>query len=125
MSGIDPVARVRRYYRTIDQGAYDALADLLASDFVQVRTDRTLEGRAAFLRFMREDRPATDTTHEIDAIYRDPRGEPSAESSADEVAVRGRLRRADGSIWFGYVDVFWVTGPRLSRLVTYLNDRTE
>jgi len=102
-------APAREYYRAIDEGDYDALADLLAPGFVHDRPDRTLDGRERFVRFMRQERPETDTTHEVDAVYRNDAG----------VAVEGRLLRADGSEWFGFVDVFRVADGRLTGLTTY------
>lgn len=117
----DAGSPVRPYYRTIDEGDYETLADLLTPGFRQVRGDRTIEGREAFVRFMRDDRPETDTTHEVDAVYR----RDSDAESPDEVAVRGRLRRGDGSVWFGFVDVFELDDGRLDRLVTYSNQRVE
>ena len=131
MADRDAASLARAYYRTIDAGDYDGLADLLAGDFVQVRGDRTLEGRETFVRFMREERPETDTTHEVDAVYLAdaPAGGsgPSDRGSGGTtgVAVRGRLRRADGSVWFGFVDAFDVVHGRLSRLVTYANARVD
>ena len=122
MTERQPETAVRSYYRTIDDGDYAGLADLLAPEFVQVRGDRTLEGREAFVGFMRDERPDPDTTHEVDAVHRRVDG---GAGDPDEVAVRGRLRRADGSVWFGFVDVFAVEGGRLSRLVTYMNDRVD
>lgn len=99
----------RAYYRAIDDGDYDALADILAPGFVHERPDRTIEGRETFARFMREDRPMTDTTHEVDAIYTGPGG----------VAVQGRLLRADGTESFAFVDAFAVDDGALARLRTY------
>ncbi len=93
--GTERTESARAYYRAIDGGAYDRLADLLAPEFVHRRPDRTLDGRERFVRFMREERPMTDTEHAVDAVYRD----------AGEVAVRGRLLR-DGDALFEYVDVF-------------------
>lgn len=112
----DPDALVRGYYRAIDAGDYASLADLLTPGFVQVRGDRTLEGREAFVRFMREGRPATDTRHEVETVY-------ATDDGPADVAVRGRLRRADGTVGFGFVDVFTVADGRLDRLVTYTNTR--
>jgi ketosteroid isomerase-like protein len=99
----------REYYRAIDDGDYDALVDLLAPQFVHDRPDRTIEGRERFVRFMREERPETDTSHEVDAVYRD----------SGSVAVEGRLLRADGSEWFGFVDVFAVADGAAIELTTY------
>lgn len=99
----------RVYYRAIDVGDYEALADVLAPDFHHERGDRTIEGREAFVRFMREERPETDTTHEVDAVF----------VCANGVAVEGRLLRADGSLWFGFVDVFDADDGELTALRTY------
>ena len=111
----EPERLARGYYESIDAGEYDRLARLLEPTFRHVRNDRTIEGRTAFVRFMRDERPATDTTHEIESVYR--------AADDDDVAVRGRLLRADGSVWFGFVDVFSVADGRLSRLTTYTNSR--
>ncbi|MFC7070434.1 nuclear transport factor 2 family protein [Halobaculum lipolyticum] len=122
---MSPEATVRAYYRAIDDGEYDDLAALLAPGFVHDRPDRTLSGRASFVRFMREERPRTDTEHAVDAVYRrsrddaDGAGEDASDGDASdadasdadaaEVAVRGRLLdAADGTALFGFVDVFRV-----------------
>ena len=98
----------RAYYGAVDDGAYERLASLLAPEFVHERPDRTLDGRERFVRFMREDRPMTDTTHAVDAVYRD----------GEEVAVRGRLRR-DGDDLFGFVDVFSFDDGAIAEIRTY------
>ena len=100
---------IRAYYRAIDGGEYDALADLLAEGFVHDRPDRTIEGRDRFVRFMREGRPQTDTTHPVDSVYH----------GDDEVAVRGRLLDADGERIAGFVDVFAFSDGRVARIDTY------
>ena len=66
---------------------------------------------------MRDERPDTETSHEVEAVY--------STETGDSVAVRGRLFRADGSVWFGFVDVFSVADDRLARLTTYVNSRVE
>ncbi|WP_254536181.1 nuclear transport factor 2 family protein [Halomarina litorea] len=99
----------REYYRAIDEGDYEALTDLLAPDFVHDRPDRSIEGREAFVRFMREERPETDTTHEVDALYR----------GGDRVAAEGRLVRSTGEVWFRFVDVFTTSDGTLTGLTTY------
>jgi ketosteroid isomerase-like protein len=99
----------RRYYVAVDAGAYDDLRSLLASSFVHRRPDRTIEGRAAFVRFMRDSRPRTDTSHAIDDVRTDGRG---------GVAVAGRLR-ADGADLFSFVDVFETRDGRLASLRTF------
>lgn len=106
---MEPATLARRYYETLDAGEYEALAALLAPEFTHHRPDRTIEGRERFLRFMREERPETDTSHEVEATYDGPGG----------VAVRGRLRRADGSVWFRFVDVFGVADGALVECHTY------
>jgi ketosteroid isomerase-like protein len=112
---------VRRYYDALDGHDYDALGDVLAPDFVQHRPDRTFDGRDAFVRFMREERPMTETRHDLRETFVD----------GGRVAVRGRLLDGDGSVLFGFVDVFALAGEndgrgeserrddRISRLETY------
>ena len=117
MSEADVESLALAYYEAIDGGDYERLEGLLAPAFRHVRGDRTIEGRGAFVRFMREGRPRTDTSHEVDAVY--------AVESDEEVAVRGRLFHADGSVWFGFVDVFHVEDGRLARLTTYTNNRVS
>ena len=102
----------REYYRAIDEHDYDALSDILASDFTHNRPDQTIEGRKAFIQFMREERPETETSHEIAELF----------SNEDGIAVRGRLNRADGSEWFEFVDVFGVVDGALKSLKTYARD---
>ena len=97
-----PEATARAYYRAIDAADYDALAALLAPEFVHDRSDRTVDGRTAFVRFMREERPRTDTEHAVDAVYVGSDGT----DRAGEVAVRGRLLGDDGAELFGFVDAF-------------------
>lgn len=106
---MDAADLARKYYRAIDEDDYDALAGILADRFVHHRSDRTLDSQEAFVHFMREVRPETNTTHEVETVYSGPGG----------VAVRGRLRRADGSEWFKFVDVFAIEDGRLSELTTY------
>jgi ketosteroid isomerase-like protein len=88
----------RAYYRALDEDDYGLLSSLLAPAFVHVRPDRTLSGRERFVRFMREERPVSATSHPVDAIYRQHGG--------DEVVVRGRLLAPDGDRITGFVDVF-------------------
>lgn len=103
----------RTYYRSIDEGEYETLASILAPSFVHERPDRTLAGPEQFVRFMREDRPRTDTTHAVDGVYADD----------SEVAVRGRLlgdtETDDRDRLFGFVDVFAFEDGAISRLRTY------
>ena len=102
-------AAVRAYYDAIDDGDYDRLAALLRPTFTHYRPDRTIEGRERFVRFMREDRPMTDTDHVVDAVYPNGVG----------VAARGRLLDADGEELFGYVDVFAFEDGAIAGLETY------
>ncbi|MFC7097023.1 nuclear transport factor 2 family protein [Halobaculum marinum] len=110
-------ATARAYYRAIDDGEYDALADLLAPEFVHERPDRTISGRASFVSFMRERRPRTDTEHSVDAMYAPVAG------PASEAVARGRLRGSDGEDLFGFVDVFAFASAEpdasIDRLTTY------
>ena len=106
--GTERTESARAYYRAIDDGAYDRLASLLAPEFAHERPDRTLDGRERVVRFMREERPTTDTEHAVDAVYRDGR----------EVAVRGRLLR-DGDTLFEFVDVFSFAGGVVGLIRTY------
>ena len=128
----DPVAQARAYYRALDEGDYDLLAALLAPGFVHERPDMTLEGRERFVRFMREERPSTDTSHPVDGVYRRDGGSPGGGSGGEdggrpgsdgasgaEVAVRGRLLAAGGQELTGFVDVFTFEDGQMVRLRTY------
>jgi len=106
----DAVERARAYYRALDEHDYEALADLLAPGFVHDRPDRTLDGRERFVRFMREERPQTDTSHPVDVVF---------ESTDGDVAVRGRLLAADGERITGFVDVFTFDGGEMTRIDTF------
>jgi ketosteroid isomerase-like protein len=112
---MDAETAAREYYRTIDAGEYDALAALLSPGFVHHRPDREIEGRETFVRFMHEERPDADTTHAVEAVY----AESAGDARDTDVAVRGRLLRADGEAWFGFVDVFAVEDGRFVGLRTY------
>jgi len=81
----------RARYRRLRPARYVA-----RPEFVQRRPDRTFEGRGRFVAFMRDERPMTDTSHAVDAVYPDGPG----------VAVHGRLLDADGDEVFAFVDVF-------------------
>ena len=106
----DAEATVRAYYAALDEGDGDALESLLAPAFVQHRPDRTFEGREAFVSFMRDDRPMTDTTHELLTVF----------VAGDEVAARGRLLDADGATLFRFVDVHELGDDgRIERLQTF------
>jgi ketosteroid isomerase-like protein len=104
---------VRGYYDAIDGGDYDRLRALLAPGFVQERPDRTLDGRDRFVRFMREERPRTDTEHVLEDVC--------AATDGATVFARGRLRTGDGTDLFGFVDVHRVGDGGIESLVTYTN----
>ena len=106
---MDPTELAREYYRHVDDGAYDELSTLLGDSFVHVRPDRTIEGADEFVRFMRDDRPLTDTEHRVETVY----------EADGRVAVEGRLRRATGARLFDFVDTFDVVDGRITRIRTY------
>lgn len=106
---------VRAYYDALDEHAYEELTDLLAPEFVHYRPDRTFEGRAAFVSFMRDDRPTTDTTHDLERVF------PGAGAHEDAVAVQGRLLDADGELLFRFADVHVVEGGAIQHVRTYTN----
>ncbi len=106
-----PAAAARAYYRALDDDDYDLLESVLDTDFVHERPDMTLEGRERFVQFMREERPQTDTSHPIDAVYE--------QADGAEIVVRGRLLAADGSEITGFVDVFSFDGERIATIRTF------
>jgi len=110
---------VRAYYRAVDAADYDALAALLAPEFVHDRPDRTLDGRDAFVRFMREERPRTDTAHRLDAVY------ASVDAAVPEVVARGRLLGDDGEELFGFSDVFRFASGDANAAVDHLTTYTD
>lgn len=105
---MDAAALVRRYYDALDEHDYDALETVLDPDFVQHRPDRTFEGRDAFVRFMRDERPSPATSHELESTV----------TEADRIAVRGRVIE-DGTTLFEFADFFEVENGRINRLETY------
>jgi ketosteroid isomerase-like protein len=107
----DHESQAQLYYRALDDHAYDDLIALLAPEFVHDRPDMTLEGRERFVEFMREERPMTDTSHPVDAVF---------ESEGGDVAVRGRLLDPDGDRITGFVDVFTFDGnSEIERIDTF------
>ena len=96
---MDRTALARAYYEALDGHDYDRLAAILAPAFVHDRPDLTLEGRDRFVRFMREERPDANTTHEVEGVYR----------RADGVAVTGWLYDSDGALMTAFLDVFAFT----------------
>jgi len=112
-----PGGRARVYYRALDEDDYDLLRSILNQSFVHERPDMTLSGRDQFVRFMREERPVTDTTHAVDEVYR-----RDADDGTDAgVAVRGRLLGPDGAELTGFVDVFSVEDTSIDRVRTYVD----
>lgn len=106
---MDPATLARSYYEAIDEDEYDRLRGLLLAEFTQERSDRTFESREAFVSFMRDDRPETDTTHEVEHVTAD----------GDRVVVEGTLRRSNGEVWFRFADAFAIEDGRLASLRTY------
>ncbi len=120
--------RALSYYEALDGGDYEGLSALLAEEFVHDRPDRTLEGRERFVRFMREERPRTDTVHAVDGVYGPTAASDGEDGPADaEVVVRGRLLAsgteaasdAEDSLLVAFVDVFSFAGDRIARVDTY------
>jgi ketosteroid isomerase-like protein len=113
------------YYDAIDEGAYDRLAALLTPGFVHRRPDRTLDGRERFVRFMREERPRTDTEHVltemcVSADEAEAKAKARTETEAEAtVFAEGRLVTVDGDDMFGFVDVHRVGGGGIESLTTY------
>jgi hypothetical protein len=127
---------VEAYYRALDaEGASDgdggddgdgadhpALESLLAAGFVHDRPDRTFEGRDAFVRFMREERPVRETVHEVEGYYdrADVADVAAAATPPGDLVARGTLRRVDGDDLFRVADAVTFDGDgRIVHLVTY------
>ncbi len=111
---MDADETVRSYYAALDEEAYDRLTDLLAASFAQRRPDRALVGRDAFVRFMREERPVADATHEVTALYR-----TDAPDEYEELAARGTVRSPEGDSLVEFVDVFTLDDGEIQKLETY------
>lgn len=107
---MDAVSLAKQYYRSIDDDEYGALADILAEGFVHDRPDTRIEGREAFVTFMRDERPDRETTHVVESVY-------AAEGG--NVAAEGELFDADGEPWFRFVDVFEIGEAGVERVRTY------
>lgn len=110
----DRLATVKRYYRALDGHAYDELTAIFTPDVVHRRPDQRLAGRDRLVEFFRSDRPQTDTSHPIDAYY--------TQADGEEIAARGRLLTADGSLLTGFVDIFTFEGSRIATIETYVPD---
>lgn len=105
----DGTELVRRYYEALDAGDDGELEAVLAPSFVQRRPDRTFDDRDEFVRFMREERPMTDTRHDLVDVF----------GADDRVTVRGRLLDGTGDPVFEFADLFRVENGRITRLDTY------
>jgi ketosteroid isomerase-like protein len=127
---VKPDATVRAYYEAIDAQNYDRFADLLAPDVVHERPDRTIEGRATLVEFVREGRPNEDTSHEIRGVFAASDGFDSGdgtgrdENAGADVAAEGRLLDSERNRMFEFVDVFAVgseqtNGRRIEEIRTY------
>jgi ketosteroid isomerase-like protein len=99
------------YYDALDSHDYDSLESLLTADFVQYRPDRTFEGRDAFVSFMRDGRPQTDTTHVVERVFENRREQ--------SLAVSGRLVDGDEDQLFRFLDVHEFEAGKLARLRTF------
>lgn len=106
---MDRVAAARAYYRALDEHDYERLAGLLAPTFVHDRPDRTIEGRDRFVRFMREERPQTETSHPVATVYTGP----------DGVVVEGNLLDSDGDRIASFADAFTFEGEVIGEIRTY------
>jgi len=103
------------YYRALDEHDYELLADALSPGFVHERPDLTLDGRDEFVRFMRDERPMTETRHERHGVFEGP----------ETVAVQGELLDADGNCVTGFVDIFTVVSGQIDRIETYVDTVPE
>lgn len=142
-------ATVRAYYDRLDDARYDDLRDVLAPGFTQRRPNRTFPDREAFLAFVVEDRPHTDTVHELDGVFvgasddtrthrqrtdspdsGSPAGgsaagtrtddwTPTAGDEAETVLARGTVVRDTGDVVVRFVDCFDVLADRIVALDTY------
>jgi len=106
---MDQSRLVADYYQCLDDDEYETLQSLLHPEFVQQRPDRRFESRAAFVEFMRTERPQTDTTHRVDTLL----------ESTDSLAVYGRLFDAEGSELFEFIDVFRFDDGRILTVDTF------
>jgi ketosteroid isomerase-like protein len=102
---------VRGYYRAIDGDDYELLASVLAADVTHIRPDMTLDGRERFIEFMRDERPQNETSHQIDALYR--------QTDSGGVAAQGRLIAADGTLITHFVDVFSFNDAEIAQIRTF------
>ena len=113
----DPETTVRRYYELVDEGAYDELVSLFASDVTYERPGQSsLDGREALRTFYEEDRPLEDGSHDLHSVVVD----------GDTVAVRGSFNgRQNGErVSFGFADFHEFDDGVIARRYTF-TDRDE
>jgi len=113
MTDAEPL--VRAFYTALDEHNYDDLVSLLDPSFTHYRPDRTFDGRDAFVSFMRDGRPMTDTTHELERVF----------PHADGAAVQGQLLDANDEALFRFVDVHTVSAEQITSVRTYTQCRSD
>lgn len=113
-----PVDLVTDYYDALDSHDYDHLQTLLDPAFAQHRPDRRFDSREAFVHFMREERPQSDTTHRVHGLYVPAEG-PDDRGDGTEVLARGDLLSGDDDPLFRFVDRFQVVEGRIAELETF------
>lgn len=114
---VDVEATVRRYYRLVDEEAYDELVGLFAEDVRYERPGQgAIEGRDDLRAFYRRGRPLSDGAHTVDAVVVD----------GDVAAVRGRFdgRQAGERVAFGFADFHEFEDGLIARRYTF-TDRDE
>lgn len=116
-----PEDLVADYYDALDSHDYDDLRDCLAPEFVQHRPDRKFDSREAFVRFMRDERPQSDTTHRVHACYvpADANAGTGEHGETSEVLARGDLLTADGDRLVRFVDRFRIEAGVIVELETF------
>ena len=109
---------IQAYYRNLDAKEFETLESLLADEFTQHRPDRTFKNPDQFLEFMRDERPHTDTTHNISNYF-----SPIIPHSADNtIAVRGTLCSENGERMLEFIDVVsFNSDMKIDRIETYTN----
>lgn len=113
----DPEATVRRYYRLVDDDAYEDLVELFAPDIRYERPGQDpIEGRDALRRFYLEGRPLSEGRHEVHAVLVDE----------DSVAVRGTFsgRQQGRPVSFGFADFHEFEDGLIARRYTYTDRDT-
>lgn len=114
---VTPEQAVRRYYELVDDGAYDELVSLFASDVRYERPGQgAIEGREALREFYEGGRPLSNGSHTVLSVTRE----------GDTVAVRGRFEgdQAGESVAFGFADFHVFADGEIAERYTY-TDRDE